>query len=53
MARTRLAIRLDPVRATGLTRDTLPGWPAISPAADFRVTNGAASVTGPIRVHGV
>ena len=38
MARTRLAIRLDPVRTTGLTRDTPPGWPAISMAGNFRVT---------------
>ena len=55
MAGTRLAVRLDRVRATGLTRDRLPGWPAISLAGNFRVTqrrsachrttSGARSVT--------
>ena len=30
--------RLDRVRATGLTRDRLPGWPANSLAGNFRVT---------------
>ena len=38
MAGTRLAVRLDPVRATGPTRDRLPGWPAISLAGNFRMT---------------